>query len=829
MIAHAPTSGPGFFRRHRLAILAGVGALLPLIYFGSVRALRSNRNDVKSWLPAAYEETATFNWYTKHFGSDAFILASWEGCALGSPELARFAARLRTQIQAPGEAGGSFFREVTTGQELLEGLVGDQGLSRRVALARLRGSVIGPDGRQTCLLLTICPAAMEKWETMVSRGGQTKRGFFHAALEQVYETAESCGITRDRLHLGGPPVDNVAIDVEGERSLIKLATACGILGLVLSWWSLRSWKLTVIVFTTALFSAGLSLALVSYSGTTMNAVLLTMPTLVFVTATSGAIHLANYYREAAAQSGVAGAADQALAHTWIPLGLATGTTGIGLLSLGVSELSPIRLFGVYSAAGVLMAFGMLCTYMPSLLDLWSPVTRRKREAPTEQAAGAATRRQPAGSWIVRHHWWVNGGCLIVMAVGGYGATRVVTSVKLMRLFSPQARIIQDYAWLEEHLGPLVPMEIVVRVDQQRCQLGLLEQLRLVRQVQRAVERMDEVGSALAAPTFAPSIPNRVGVLQRAVWNSVLARHRTQLADYWSREGDEQLWRISARVGALNDLDYEGFVGDLRKSVEPVLQSYQEGGVDGVSATYTGLVPLIYKAQHSLLNGLMLGFVGDLLLIAVAIVVLMRNWSAGPLLMLPSVFPLAIVFGGMGLLGIVVDTGTVMTPAVALGVTVDDAIHFMLWCRRGQQLGMDRTESIMFAYRDCARAIYQSWAVIGLGLSAFALSSFTPTRRFGILMFTMLTVSSVGNLVFLPALLAGPAGRWFWLASKRVPQSQSAGRHRPQAVPAKWPCPMEPPRAEHVAQTKVEKVSVSGARAVADDLPSFPSATGPSYT
>jgi uncharacterized protein len=52
---------------------------------------------------------------------------------------------------------------------------------------------------------------------------------------------------------------------------------------------------------------------------------------------------------------------------------------------------------------------------------------------------------------------------------------------------------------------------------------------------------------------------------------------------------------------------------------------------------------------------------------------------------------------------------------------------------------------------------QSWGVIGLGLAAFALSSFIPTFRFGALMIGLLTVGLIGNLFFLPALLAGPLG------------------------------------------------------------------------
>jgi hypothetical protein len=64
---------------------------------------------------------------------------------------------------------------------------------------------------------------------------------------------------------------------------------------------------------------------------------------------------------------------------------------------------------------------------------------------------------------------------------------------------------------------------------------------------------------------------------------------------------------------------------------------------------------------------------------------------------------------------------------------------------------------------------QSWGVIGLGLSAFALSSFIPTFRFGALMIGLLTVGLAGNLLFLPALLAGPLGRFI---ASRVPKERA---------------------------------------------------------
>ena len=130
-------------------------------------------------------------------------------------------------------------------------------------------------------------------------------------------------------------------------------------------------------------------------------------------------------------------------------------------------------------------------------------------------------------------------------------------------------------------------------------------------------------------------------------------------------------------------------------------------------------------------------------------------SAGLILLIPSVFPMLIVFGMMGWLGVVIDVGTIMTPTVALGVSVDDVVHFLIWYRRGLSEGKNRKEAIMLAYEGCARAMYQSWAVLGLGLAVFALSSFVPTQRFGALMFPLLTAALIGNLVLLPAVLASP--------------------------------------------------------------------------
>ncbi len=91
----------------------------------------------------------------------------------------------------------------------------------------------------------------------------------------------------EKLRIGGPPVDNVAIDEAGNKSLNLLAGVAVVIGFIVSWFSLKSVKLVAIVISAGIYSSILSLSLVWYCGSPVDAILFTMPSLVYVATTSG--------------------------------------------------------------------------------------------------------------------------------------------------------------------------------------------------------------------------------------------------------------------------------------------------------------------------------------------------------------------------------------------------------------------------------------------------------------------------------------------------------------------------------------------------------------
>jgi predicted RND superfamily exporter protein len=742
--------------------------LLPVVVLGSWQAMRSNTNDVREWLPKEYDETEDYAWFQQHFGNEEFVVATWEGCTVEDDRLTLLAEKVKaaTEIDKYGQTI-SIVRRAVTGESVMEELTGPPlNLTPEEVTQRFRGTVFGPDGQQTCAVFTLTDAAKRDLKTTV------------ATIRRI--AAQECGLGPAVLQLGGPPVVNQTIDIASARSLRQLAVLSGIVGLLIAWWCFRTIKLTLLVVFAGVYSAACSMAVVALSGVAMNAILMTMAPLVYVAATSGAIHLANYYREAALEKGPLGAAGRAIRHAWLPLSLATSTTAVGLLSLWYSELLPIKLFGLFSALGVVISLFSLFLLLPSVLELWPSRPPTAAGAVGEQETGEAPLPvfwQKFAATVTGHYGKVSLVCFGVLVLATLGLPRIETSIKIMRFFSPETPIIHTYRWMESHLGALVPMEVIIRVDDKECPLNLLQRLELVQHAQERIEQLEHVGSTISVVNFAAELPKREDwpadpgwTRTRSTLNRRLENRQERLEDtgYLSAGDGEQLFRISVRVGALNDIDYGQFIHKIEHIVKPVLaeqlaqkvESSETGDLEqvhGIYATYTGMVPIMYKAQRSLLDGMLFGFGTDLALVVVAIVVLMRHWSSGALLCLTSIFPATVVFGLMGWENIIVDIGTVMTPSVALGVTIDDVVHFLLWFRRGIERGLDRRNAVLLAYQGCARAMYQSWGVIGLGLSMFALSSFTPTMRFGALMVALLTAGLVGNLCFLPALLTGPLG------------------------------------------------------------------------
>lgn len=740
-------------QRRYLLLLAYTAVLLPLVIGSAYQALQANANSPLHWVTGSFAPRHDYDQFRSAFGAGDLVLLSWPGCKVSEPRLDVLSDVLRRGRQFHDAHDNSYFERVLTGRDVLRALTSPPvALGWKEALARLRGTLIGPDGSTTWVVIGFTEDGLSQRQRLV--------GLIRAA------TAETCGVPPEDQHLAGPVMDGLSVDLASQQSLSRFVVPSAVIMLLVCYLCLGSFRAALVVFGVSLLGQAVTLALVHAGGEKMNAILIVLPPLVQVLAVTGGIHLMNYYFQETRDDGNADPAGRAFQLAWLPITLSATTTAIGLASLATSELTPIRSFGIYGAAGVLLSTGLLLALIPGILSLWPIFLPPKPARPSN--GRAASMRRP--TWrrltklVARRHLAVASLAAVLMIAVGYGIRFVKTSVRIETLFPSQSRILRDYEWLETHVGPTVPIEIVLHCNG-NCSMSLRQRLSLVWQVEQKLSQMENVRGTMSAVTFVPDFPPRPD-LPRDVYQQwidrAVAASRPLFAQmrYLRVAPKAEQWRITAYVKAQDNIDYGHFLDAVRERVEPMLRDSTGARTMGLSARYTGIMPLVHEIQRHLMTNLFTSFLGALAIIAVLMTIVQAGILGGLVSMIPNVFPALLMFGAMGWLRMPMDIGSVMTASVALGIAVDDTLHFLTFFRRGLNTGLARPHAVLYAYQHCGAAMVQTSVTCGLGLTVFLLSDFVPTNRFAWMLILQLGAALVGDLVLLPSLLLSPLGRLF---------------------------------------------------------------------
>lgn len=725
------------FERRAWVVVGVMLLMLPAMLWLCLASFRQTHNSPVAWLPEHSQPRQALAAFAQEFQTEDMIVVSWVGCNLQDERLPEFAeavsSRSEAELQNTNLAG-----TVLDGFHAVERLIYEAGLSRVEATERLQGLLVGKDGRTSCALL---PTRF--------RGNHLR----NETVDFIFDATREAGVADEDVRLAGAFIEGVAIDRTSTNSFKAYALPSALIISLICWLCLRSWRLAVAVLGVAGFCGGSIIAVLPLVGIKLNAVLVVMAPLIMVLSVSSGVHLVNYYldewRKGSSQPVAA-----AIAAGWWPCTFCTLTTAIGMASLVLSEIVPVRQFGALTSLAVLGSLGLMLLVLPGAMH-WH---LRTAGSPAPRKSGQHRWR---GLVSVTARGWapIVALGLLVMLMGGVGVSKVQTSVSVMNLLNDDHWLVSNYRWLEDRLGPLVPIEVLLRFDED-CQLDDVQRVEVVRLIEDAMHGVDELGSVFSGATFLPYVPEEGGgihaTFERTAFRREMPAIKEQLkATAWlAQAGGDDVWRISGRVPAFGNENYDQLMATVRRDVNHAVAHEM---VDGLTVSYTGLAPVVSHAQKMLLDDLFRSLVAAVGLVALVLMFVFRSVRAGLLAMVPNMFPSVVLFGGLGLFGFPVDIGTVMTASVALGIAVDDTIHFLTWFRREHQRSGDRPEAIRRSFAHSANAMMQTTAVCGLGLSPFVFADFVPTAQFAWMMIALLGLAIVGDLILLPALLSGPSG------------------------------------------------------------------------
>lgn len=182
-------------------------------------------------------------------------------------------------------------------------------------------------------------------------------------------------------------------------------------------------------------------------------------------------------------------------------------------------------------------------------------------------------------------------------------------------------------------------------------------------------------------------------------------------------------------------------------------SYQISRTQDYDIRLTGVSLVFLKGSAYLVKNLRTSLLLAIGLIAFIMALLFSSWRMVTVTMIPNLLPLLMTAAMMGFLGVPIKPSTVLIFSIALGISVDNAIHFLSRYRlQLKHSSWDIQQSVIHALKETGFGIIYSSSVLLLGFGIFVLSKFGGTQALGYLVSFTLLVAVASNLIFLPSLI-----------------------------------------------------------------------------
>jgi len=494
-----------------------------------------------------------------------------------------------------------------------------------------------------------------------------------------------------------------------------------------------------------------TLGTLGWAGGRMHLVLAVLPPVLFVVALASAVHLTIRCRALEAEGLDARAATlAAYGEKGRALVFTAVAIACGFASLGTSELAPVAELGLWAAFGLGVQVTAEFTLLPALLAL----TAGRRAGLPERALEARLERlgRRIAGFAARRRGALVAAALALAAVAALGLDRLVAESDIVRSFQGSHPMRQAME-RSEALGfgvSTVEVEIVapdgVRFDSSESldQLARLEErLRSVPGVLTVVGLVDLVDSIGAASPWSELLTtDELRAQALGVLAGEVEGERTR-ARFLTESGDAT--RITLFVPTA------GFA-----TVEPLAVEAERAGRElfpRAEVAATGALRLVVGFHRLLVTTLDRSL--GLALAALFVLfwrLLGRPWPAAKALV-PNLWPVAVLLGGMGWLGVRLDIATVMVASIVLGLAVENTIHTL--ARFRDESGRNgRTAAIVERLERQAPAYLLTATILVLGFGVCGLSDFAPLAHFGVLSAVAVLLALLCDLALVPALFAG---------------------------------------------------------------------------
>jgi predicted RND superfamily exporter protein len=224
-------------------------------------------------------------------------------------------------------------------------------------------------------------------------------------------------------------------------------------------------------------------------------------------------------------------------------------------------------------------------------------------------------------------------------------------------------------------------------------------------------------------------------------------------------------RFTIKTSWVEAVQYGEFIKKVEKMFHDVFS-------EDVDITITGLVSVMARAIPASINSAVKSYIIAAVVIALMMISVVGGLRIGLLSMLPNFLPIVIVLGFMGFAGIPVDMVSILIGSIALGLVVDDTVHFIYNFRKYYHETGDVRKAVEQTFLGTGRALLTTSVVLSTGFIVFVTATMLNIQRFGILVTMTIVVALLADFVLSPALLVLFAKRNKAKQPVRIPEEQT---------------------------------------------------------
>ena len=437
--------------------------------------------------------------------------------------------------------------------------------------------------------------------------------------------------------------------------------------------------------------------------------------------------------------------------------LTNATTAAGFAAFTITGNKLLVEFGVIASINIMVAYIFSLFLVPIFFSYLPPPKKRHFSHLDKSTVSKLIERVVKVVLTKRNPIYITTVALLLIAI--FGMIRLKTTGKIVDDIPQKDKMYKDLVFMEEHFKGVMPFEISIDT-RKRKGVQKLSTKKKINELEQVLATYPELSKSLSVAevlkfskqAFYNGDESMYGLPNNQEKNFILKyipkveKNKKSIINSFI-DTTMRYTRISTQMANLGTNDIQRINDELIPKIDSIFPK------EKFDVEITGTSVVFLKGTNYLVKNLFTSLLLALVIITILMALLFTSMRMIFISLVPNIIPLLMTAAMMGYLGIPIKPSTVLIFSIALGISVDNAIHFLSRYRLQLKINNWRIkDSVIEALSETGFSMIYSSVVLFFGFGIFILSSFGGTESLGYLIAFTLIVALLSNLFLLPSLI-----------------------------------------------------------------------------